>query len=821
MQLPPFNSLKALALATLVGFNHMKYILSFLLCCSALAQQTVNNFTVKTNLTVSGAQAATKVNTVADLRALTPVQDGMLVQTSGYWTNGDGGGTTFYYSASSSASTNLGTVIAPLSGSGRFLWISNSDLNVKMFGAKGDSLNDDKIAIQSAWNNRSGRTLVFPKGRFAVSGTLWFTNSPSDKSFSICGEGISDNSASEIFSTSVTEPVTVFSGAGGSISRITIRYDGASRPSNTNCVAVKLLDVSNTTLFDISTKNAYIGFQHTAGYSQFSNQYFNCDVYGYSGIGWDISGVGTQNFFYGCDIRNTPVFPTGTATGVPSNVSTNVTISSVSSSFITNLIVGNLVIVSGLTPSEFNGIFTVTATNATSIEYQLAAPPSGPVSGTASLETYTGTATLYGIRQVGGNRSQWFGFNVEYVKAYSAIYADGIFGISGLSLEGFTGYDTSGYVIWLGQGADVDNLYFFNSTFPTNSTYRLFGASSGATINAGTVTTRDLWYAGTTLNWMAGGGKLVFGGQHYPESSARWNRTSYLSTPSPNSRLFRPESASAENIEFSISGSIDRRLILSGTSIYARDNATGLSERSLTIQAGNISSEFGVFTLGSTNTGYEFRPSTSNRRLIFSAGAINSVDNSTSLSPQTLSMQTSGGAVAIGSASSTTPLTVSGGSAGVPLMTFSRSGHTTMGIRVSQGFLFQDETNAKSLGRMSWNGSSPDLTIGNGFAASTVAANLWAERALGTDVAGSDLNVYSGQGTGSASTASSRTRFYTPTAGASGSSAQTMTERVRFDSTSDPTLLPVWINYNGTLKQVQVGAADSGGVGYRMLRITN
>jgi hypothetical protein len=50
----PFSSSKVLELETLVGFNHMKYILYFLLCFSALAQQTVNNFTVKTNLTVSG-----------------------------------------------------------------------------------------------------------------------------------------------------------------------------------------------------------------------------------------------------------------------------------------------------------------------------------------------------------------------------------------------------------------------------------------------------------------------------------------------------------------------------------------------------------------------------------------------------------------------------------------------------------------------------------------------------------------------------------------------------------------------------------------------
>ena len=36
----------------------MKYILSFLLCCSVLAQQTVNNFTVKTNLVVVSATAS-------------------------------------------------------------------------------------------------------------------------------------------------------------------------------------------------------------------------------------------------------------------------------------------------------------------------------------------------------------------------------------------------------------------------------------------------------------------------------------------------------------------------------------------------------------------------------------------------------------------------------------------------------------------------------------------------------------------------------------------------------------------------------------------
>ena len=39
----------------------MKYILSFLLCCTALAQQTVNNFTVKTNLNVGGATSVASI----------------------------------------------------------------------------------------------------------------------------------------------------------------------------------------------------------------------------------------------------------------------------------------------------------------------------------------------------------------------------------------------------------------------------------------------------------------------------------------------------------------------------------------------------------------------------------------------------------------------------------------------------------------------------------------------------------------------------------------------------------------------------------------
>ena len=47
------------------------------------------------------------------------------------------------------------------------------------------------------------------------------------------------------------------------------------------------------------------------------------------------------------------------------------------------------------------------------------------------------------------------------------------------------------------------------------------------------------------------------------------------------------------------------------------------------------------------------------------------------------------------------------------------------------------------------------------------------------------------------------------------------TNQFGVDATTSATQLPIRINYNGTFKRVEVGAVDSGGVGYRLLRITN
>jgi hypothetical protein len=145
----------------------MKKIIAYLLLAIvAVGQTTYNNLAVKTNLTVSGVQVAAKVNTVADLVAMTPTQNGMLVQTLGRNSAGDGGGARFRWVSGSTVATNLGTVFAPSSGSGRFEWVQDGPLVPEMFGAVGyeniyrnpyynqtniSSLTDFSVWVKAKW----------------------------------------------------------------------------------------------------------------------------------------------------------------------------------------------------------------------------------------------------------------------------------------------------------------------------------------------------------------------------------------------------------------------------------------------------------------------------------------------------------------------------------------------------------------------------------------------------------------------------------------------------------------------------------------------
>ena len=196
--------------------------------------------------------------------------------------------------------------------------------------------------------------------------------------------------------------------------------------------------------------------------------------------------------------------------------------------------------------------------------------------------------------------------------------------------------------------------------------------------------------------------------------------------------------------------------------------------------------------------------------------AVPGVSSSTNISVGSITASTA----TVGSTSSGTVAAFTGGTAGAAIATFARSGQPTVGFRNSGGAYLYDETNLKGIARIRWSGSSPELLLGTPGTATPADALIQGEQASGTDVAGKALYVRSGQGTGAGSTTGATVIIQTAATGASSSSGQSYTTRAYFDETVSSTLLPMWINYNGTLKQVQVGASDSGGTGFRLLRIT-
>lgn len=94
-------------------------------------------------------------DTTAGLRGLTgsdssPTSQPVAV-VGGYYAPNDGGGGLFYWDASSSTGDNDGTIIVPTgSSTGRWMRMFSDELNVRWFGAKGDSTTDDTAALQAA-----------------------------------------------------------------------------------------------------------------------------------------------------------------------------------------------------------------------------------------------------------------------------------------------------------------------------------------------------------------------------------------------------------------------------------------------------------------------------------------------------------------------------------------------------------------------------------------------------------------------------------------------------------------------------------------------
>jgi hypothetical protein len=138
----------------------MKYLLIFFTCLGVWAQ---------------GTAPTTRFNSVADMVAATIYSPTTIKSCilSGYYSANDGGGGIFYIVANQT-STNTGIKIA--SSTAGFSWNRergpSDGVNVKWFGAKGDGVTDDRVAIKAAIdavNTIGGGVVFFPTGTYVTS----------------------------------------------------------------------------------------------------------------------------------------------------------------------------------------------------------------------------------------------------------------------------------------------------------------------------------------------------------------------------------------------------------------------------------------------------------------------------------------------------------------------------------------------------------------------------------------------------------------------------------------------------------------------------
>jgi hypothetical protein len=118
-------------------------------------------------------------------------------------------------------------------------------------------------------------------------------------------------------------------------------------------------------------------------------------------------------------------------------------------------------------------------------------------------------------------------------------------------------------------------------------------------------------------------------------------------------------------------------------------------------------------------------------------------------------------------------------------------------------------------------GAGRAVSIGPAFSSSPVAQRVQATGGNGTNIAGSKLTIHPGQSSGNATPAI--LALATTTVTTSGTTVQTLRDVMQCDgnTTAGETPMLLLDIDKGTLQRVSIGASDSGGAGFKVLRVPN
>ena len=547
---------------------------------------------------------AMQVATVAAMRALTPAQinDNQLIQTGGYYTNGDGGGALFKYLSSDTTATNTGAVLAPLSGSGRFTWVGDGVINVKMFGAKADFSQDDQPYIQSAINFALGREVYLPNGHYKLGNPILMDDLSASYGHQLIGDGVAGFDSGSIVTkgtrltlTLTNSPAIRFGGVGSRLENISITATPRAASTDTSSVGVLVTGLYLSQIRNVSIAKFAYGLQVPSGTEFVSCEVNNVRVITYEIDGMDLTGSGTQSHWSDIYIGNQPPIYSESGTAAVSS-GTNVVVSGLSASFVNQILPGQLVNLTG----AISVFHTVTAVNsgAGTISMSL---NSSATNGAVTVRplAYNGS-TGYNLRIGEGRQDVFTTLNLESGAGTGALYCAGTVSVDGLHIEHFSGNTASGSVLTFLRPAILSKFEFINSTFQSGAAWSFITTAAPAgfvSINGG-LSTRDLYYSGGTLAQVTSASSAlpVVADGWYQDTTIRWNRTSTFSATNTlaYSVFDYPQMLGSSGTPASLS--VPVAVNQSGTAGY-----TGISVDVTETATGSGQKSPYLFTLGGTN----------------------------------------------------------------------------------------------------------------------------------------------------------------------------------------------------------------------------
>lgn len=132
---------------------------------------TINDIEETTNeKEINAINTLEDYKNIEEMKKDTSLTEGKYVKTLGYYEENDLGGGTYLISKSGTA--NGGSVIELENGLKATLQSDESKVSVRQFGAKGDGITDDYLAIYNALN-AGFKTVIFDEGTYKSNNSIW------------------------------------------------------------------------------------------------------------------------------------------------------------------------------------------------------------------------------------------------------------------------------------------------------------------------------------------------------------------------------------------------------------------------------------------------------------------------------------------------------------------------------------------------------------------------------------------------------------------------------------------------------------------------